>query len=195
MRLDGLHAHARKAAAIDPDGPAKERSPLIDGVELDDVAVETVDLLRAGQPVAIVVAEAELERQRQDLLGLQQRKRRPVLGAEPRSVHRERQLFPLDAVGRREVAVFRDDVVAGVGDGGPEVLLHPRVRVIVIDGGVLRGLLLPMPRDDLLDRQLTRGAGPPLRDASDLAVASALKSISIGLPVRGASIRTVAPSR
>ena len=81
MRLDGRDAHARKAASIDPDRPAKERSPLIDGVELDDVAVETVDLLRAGQPVAIIVAEAELERQRQDLLGLQQRKWRPVLGS------------------------------------------------------------------------------------------------------------------
>ena len=117
-----------KRAPLDPDGAAVERAGRDRrGSNRDHVAVVVADALGAGEPVAIVAVEAQLQRQRQDLLGLEQRKRRPV-GSPLRAVDRERQLFPLDVVAGHEVAVLARHVVPGIGHGRPEVLIHPHGR-------------------------------------------------------------------
>ncbi len=155
-RLHGLHAHAREAAALDPDGAAIERLAVGDRIEADHVAVVPADALGAGQPVAVVAAEPQLQRQRQHFLGLQQRERRPI-AAPLRAVHRERQLLPLDAILGHVVAVLRHHVVPGIGHGGPEVLLHPGRRHVAVEQPVLGPLLLLVARDDLFHRQLPLG--------------------------------------
>ena len=99
--------HARERLPVDPDRARVERRVGAHRLEAHDVAVVAVDALGAGQPVAVAFVEAQLQRQRQHLLRLQQRKRRTV-GAPLRAVHRERQLLPLDVAAGDEVAVLGD---------------------------------------------------------------------------------------
>ena len=73
--LDRLHLDARERAPIDPDRPAVERLARPDRIEPHHVAVVLADAFRAGEPIAVVVVEAELQRQRQHLLRLEQRER------------------------------------------------------------------------------------------------------------------------
>ena len=91
---------------------------------------ELADALASGEAVAILLGEPQLERQREHLLRLQQRKWWTI-GAPLRAVDREGQLLPLDAVvGEPELSGDRVD------HGGLEAL--PAGGVIVdhddIDG-------------------------------------------------------------
>ncbi len=153
--LHRLHAHAREGRAIDPHGAAIQRLSADDRLELDHITVELVYHLRPAQLVAVVGVESKLQRKRQHLLGLQERKRGPV-GSPLRAVDRKRQFFPFDVGAADEVTVFRHDVVARIGHRRPEVLLHARIGRVIPNGKILRALLLLMARDDLRDRQRLR---------------------------------------
>ena len=104
--LHRLDAHARERLAIDPDGAPIERPILADRLEAPARSSEPSTRRVADQAIAVAVVEPQLQRQRQHLLRLQQRKRRTI-GAPLRAVHRERPLLPLDAVAIDEVARSR----------------------------------------------------------------------------------------
>ncbi len=153
LRLRRLQLALHERRGVDPDRAAIERAAAaLHGIEVDDVAVAIVDARHAFEAIGVVVGETQRERDRQHLLGLKQRKRGTIF-LPLRSVDGEAQLLPLDAVAIDVEAVFGDDVVAGIGDGRPEVLLHARAGGVVFERGVLRGLRLLMTRDDFADRE------------------------------------------
>ena len=81
-----------RTSAVDPDVPRIERRVRLERFEPHDVAVVAVDTLGPVQPVAVALVEPQLQRQRQHLLGLQQRKRRAI--RIPRSTHSPRTTAP-----------------------------------------------------------------------------------------------------
>src|SRR4029078_1855740 len=63
--LDRLNLDSGKRAAVDPDRSAIQRLFPLDGLKRHGVAVEAVHALGPIQPIAVVFAEAQLQRQRQ----------------------------------------------------------------------------------------------------------------------------------
>ncbi len=161
--LDGLDADAREGLPIDPDGSAVQRRIAPDRLEPHDVAVVSADAVGAVQAISVSLVEPQLQRQRQHLLRLEQRERRAI-GPPARSVDEEGQLFPLHLRSGNEVPVLADDVVAGIGGRGTEVLLHPGACDVVPHEPVVQALARLVPGDDLGDRQSAVG-----RDAAAVA--------------------------
>ena len=158
--LDGLDLDLRKGRGVDPDRPAVERPRFVQGVEAHGVGVAPVHLLHSFEPVAVVLAEPEVEGQRQHLLGLKHGEGGP-LGPPPRAVQQEHRLFPLAALSVLEEAVLGDHVEAGIGGGGPEVHLHASLGQVALDLRVLSGLRLLVTEDDLGHRWQHRLRSPP----------------------------------
>ena len=155
LGLDRLDLHSCKGLLVDPERSPVERASLLRRLESHDVTVICTDPLGSRQRVAVVVREPQLKWKREHLLGLQQRKRRPV-GTPLGAIDRERQLLPLDAVAGDKVPVGGDDVIPWIGDIRSEVLRHPDIRGVVLHQRVLRPLLLLVPRDDFVNREPAR---------------------------------------
>src|SRR5438874_2546123 len=78
VALHRLHADPRERLAINPYGASVQRAVLAHWLKAHDETIEPVDPFRSAQPISIAVVEAQLQWQRQHLLGLQQRKGRAV---------------------------------------------------------------------------------------------------------------------
>ena len=157
--LHRLHPDPHKRLAVDPDRAGIQRRVRLERLESHDVAVVALDTRRPVQPVPVALVEPQQQRQRQHLLGLQQRKRRAIRSP-GRPIHRERELLPFDVGAGHEIAILGDDVVSGIGHRRPEVLLHAHPRDVGAHQRVLRALPRLVPGDHLGDGQLTLGADP-----------------------------------
>ena len=150
LRLDRLNLEPDVRRAVDPHRPAIERVRRIDRVEPDDERRPSADRVHAVEPVRVVLVQPQVERQRQHLLGLHERKRRTI-GRPLRAVQLEAQLLPFDGAVLREEAVLGHEVVRRIGRRRMEMLFDAHVGDVVPQDGVLRGLRLLMTKDDLLD--------------------------------------------
>ena len=144
LRLDRLHLEPHERRAIDPHGAPVERLRRIDRLEPDDERRPPADRLHALQPVRVVLVQPQVERQRQHLFGLHQRKGGPI-GRPLRAVQFEAQLLPFDGAVLREEAVLGHDVVGRIGRRRMEVLFDADVRDVVAQE---RRPARPAPADD-----------------------------------------------
>ena len=143
--LPGPPAHGRARSCADRSRRSRDRARRLSrtGSKSNDVAVIPVHARFAVETVAITGVEPELQRKREHLLRLQQRKRRTI-GAPVRAVHRKRQLFPLDVVASDEVTVLGDDVIARDRPSfGRKCCAVSTSATVVLDANVLPALHAP----------------------------------------------------